>query len=96
MVRIYGFSDDLVEIEGAGRWDDEYGCYNRDAIIYFDDGTVLRMTYDDGRWKAVVENKGTANYRITKLVDGDDYYSDLFEIDDTCIFNVRMEDVQDG
>ncbi len=89
-ISVYGASDDLVEIEGSGSWDDEYNCYDQDVIIYFDEGTVLRMTYD-GAWKAVVENNGSASHRIIKLIDGDDYYSDLFEIDDTRIINVRQE-----
>ena len=89
-IKIYGYSDDIVEIEGDSRWDDEYDCYDQDVIIYFNDCTVLRMHYD-GAWKATVENKGAAKYTITPLIENDDYYSDLFEIHDTWILNIRKE-----
>ena len=89
-ISVYGASDDLVEVEGAGKWADEYDCYDQDVIIYFNDCTVLRMHYD-GAWKATVENKGASEYTITPLIESDDYYSDLFEIHDTWILNVRKE-----
>jgi len=92
VIKVYGASDDLVEVEGDKNWEDEYGCYDKDVIIYFNDCTVLRMHYD-GAWKATVENKGSSEYTITPLIDDDDYYSDLFEIHDTWILNVRTEDV---
>lgn len=29
MVKVYGVSDDLVEIEGSSYWNDEIGCYKK-------------------------------------------------------------------
>ena len=43
MVKVYGCSDDLVEIEGSTCEEDEIGCYDRDVLIYFVDGTVIRV-----------------------------------------------------
>lgn len=93
MIKVSGYSDDVVEIEGALYWpgeNDEIDAYDQDVIIYFRDGTILRMTYD-GAWKAVVEKEGTAKYTIEKLVHNDDYYSDLFSIETDKIVNVRKE-----
>ena len=93
MIKVSGYSDDLVEIEGALYWpgeNDEIDAYDQDVIIYFRDGTILRMTYD-GAWKAVVEKEGTAKYTIEKLIQNDDYYSDLFTIETDKIINVRKE-----
>ena len=88
MIKVSGYSDDLLEIEGATLWDYEIGAYDQDVIIYFRDGTVLRMAYD-GAWKAVVEKEGTAKHTIEKLIRNDDYYSDLFTIETDKIINVR-------
>lgn len=96
MIKVSGYSDDIVEIEGAIYWpgkNDEIDAYDQDVIIYFCDGTILRMTYD-GAWKAVVEKKGTAKYTIEKLIQNDDYYSDLFTIETDKIINVRKKDAK--
>lgn len=48
MIRIYGASDDLVEIEGHPDGD-EVGCYDEDVLIQIGDeetgGVVIRMSY---------------------------------------------------
>ena len=88
MIKVSGYSDDVVEIEGATVWDDEIDAYDQGVIIYFRDGTILRMSYD-GAWKAVVEKEGTAKHTVEKLIQNDDYYSDLFTIETDKIINVR-------
>lgn len=93
MIKVSGYSDDMVEIEGAIYWpgkNEEIDAYDQDVIIYFNDGTILRMHYD-GAWKAVVEKKGTAKHTIEKLIQNDDYYSDLFTIEIDKIIKVRRE-----
>lgn len=90
MIKVSGYSDDLVEIEGCTQWNDEIDAFDQDVIIYFRDGTILRMTYD-GAWKAVVEQRGTAKHTIEKLIRDDDYYSDQFTIETDKIINVRRE-----
>lgn len=85
MTRIYGCSDDLVELEGTAYPDDEIGCYDNDVRIWFEDGTVIRCGYNKpgmGVWYIVVESSGTATQELTICTDEDaEIYSDIFEID---------------
>lgn len=49
MIRIYGASDDLVEIEGHPDGD-EVGCYDKDVCILIGDttaGLAVRMSYGE-------------------------------------------------
>lgn len=84
MVRVYGCSDDLVEIEGSNYYEDEIGCYNQDVIIVFEDGTQIRVGYSKGNiavWYIVVECEGTAEHNLCICNDENaDIYSDIFEI----------------
>ena len=88
MVKVYGYSDDLVEIEkiDGGKYEyDEIGCYEKNVRLRFADGTVIIIGYckpNLGVWWIKVEQKGTANQRLTICEDEDaDPYSDVFEID---------------
>ncbi len=86
MVKVYGCSDDLVEIEGTKYMDDEIGCYNCDVSIWFTDGTEILVSYGKpgygGVWGITVENEGSAEQKLTECFDEDaDIYSDIFEID---------------
>ena len=52
ITKIYGASDDLIEIEGVIT--DEFNYYNDDdeAYLAFSDGTLLSVEYDkDGIWR---------------------------------------------
>ena len=85
MVKVYGESDDLVEIEGSKYLDDEIGCYKCDVMIRFTDGTEILVSYGKpgygGIWGIAVENKGSADQKLTECFDEDaDIYSDIFEI----------------
>ena len=84
MVRVYGCSDDLVEIEGSNYYEDEIGCYNQDVIISFEDGTQIRIGYGKGDlavWYIIVEREGTSEYNLYICSDEDaDIYSDILEI----------------
>ena len=90
MVKIFGHSDDLVEIEGSGYKENEIGCFDKDVRIRFLDGTVIRVGYpkrsllgdDVAIWGIKVEKHGTANYRL-ELCDNEDadLYSDVFTIE---------------
>lgn len=84
MVRVYGCSDDLVEIEGSNYYEDEIGCYNQDVIISFEDGTQIRIGYGKGDlavWYIIVEGEGTSEYNLYICSDEDaDIYSDILEI----------------
>jgi len=68
--KIYGVSDDLIEIEGE--ISDEVGCYGhtRPINISVSDGTTATIVYD-GEWKIKVKTEGG---KFIKVVDsvGDD------------------------
>ena len=85
MVKVYGASDDLVEIENSKYKEDEIGCYDHDVRIRFLDGTVIRVGYPkDGLaiWWIEIEKQGTAKQKLTICEDEDArIYSDIFEID---------------
>lgn len=85
MIKIYGASDDLVEIEGSNYKEDEIGCYERDVRIRFTDGTIIRIGYSKSNiavWYIEVESQGTAKQILSVCIDEEaDPYSDVFEID---------------
>ena len=85
MVKVYGASDDLVEIENSQYKEDEIGCYDYDVRIRFLDGTIIRVGYPkDGLaiWWIEIEKQGTAEHKLTVCDDEDArIYSDIFEID---------------
>ena len=60
MVKIYGASDDLIEVEGDIR--EEFSAYLDDGkskVLAFSDGTLLRMVYDhDGIWRITIVELG--------------------------------------
>ena len=85
MVKVYGASDDLVEIENSKYKEGEIGCYDQDVRIRFIDGTAIRVGYPkDGLaiWWIEIEKQGTAEHNLTICNDEDArIYSDIFEID---------------
>lgn len=85
MVKIYGVSDDLVEIEGSAYKADEIGCFNSDVRIRFVDGTVIRIGYPKANaaiWWIEVEEQGTAEQELILCRDEDARIcSDIFKID---------------
>ena len=85
MTRVYGASDDLVEIENSLYSDAEIGCFNRDVRLEFYDGTIIRIGYpkeDAAIWWIEVEKQGTATQELSVCNDEDaEIYSDIFEID---------------
>ena len=82
MVKVYGASDDLVEIENSKYKEDEIGCYDHDVRIRFFDGTVIRVGYPkDGLaiWWVEIAKQGTAEQKLTICDDEDArIYSDIF------------------
>lgn len=91
MVKIYGCSDDLVEIEGSKYYENEIGCYNAQVRIWFEDGTVILVSYgkDCGAiWEILVEKDGLSKHEVILCYDEDaDIYSDIFEIDSEIIWH---------
>ena len=96
MILVSGYSDDMVEAaffgpDGKCQWEDEWGSWENDTLLTFDDGTVLRMSYRNGTWRAVVEKEGTAKHTVRMLDYNGDYYSDEFEIVADRITDIRKE-----
>lgn len=85
MIKVYGASDDLCEIEGSTYKEDEIDCYERDVRLRFTDGTIIRVGYpkaDVATWWIEIEKQGTALQSLTVCNDEDArIYSDIFEID---------------
>ena len=85
MVKVYGASDDLVEIENSQYKEDEIGCYDHDVRIRFLDGTVIRVGYPKeglAIWWIEIEKQGTEEHNLTICNDEDArIYSDIFETD---------------
>ena len=84
MIRIYGASDDIVEIEGDII--EEFSLYknddgNRKWVFAISDGTLLGIEYD-GLWRIKVILPGLAEYKKTfEAIDPDsDKYSDVIEL----------------
>lgn len=85
-VKVYGASDDLIEVDGAiseefsyPAGDDDEGC-----LLAFSDGTVLRVCYaTDGAWRITPVVRGSAEYRkVFEPANGDDdKYSDEVELE---------------
>jgi hypothetical protein len=66
-VRVYGHSDDLIEIEGD--LSEEFGAYDSDPIyLGFSDGTVLAVDYTD-EWRISIRVRGSADLQITTAAD---------------------------
>lgn len=84
-VKVYGYSDDLVAIEGSRYKENEIDCFEQDVRIRFADGTIIRVGYskpDMAVWYIIIEKKGTAVQTLTICHDEDaEVYSDVFEID---------------
>ena len=95
MIRIYGASDDLVEIEGSKYQEDEIGCYEANVRIWFEDGTVIRVGYpkECGAVSWIeIEKTGDAYKMIQYCSDEDaEIYSDIFEIDSEIVRHEVIE-----
>ena len=85
MIRIYGYSDDLVEVERDGQFHKEVDAYDVDIRFEFSDGTQIRVGYckpELGIWYIIVEKQGSAEQTLDVcLVQDEESYSDEFRID---------------
>lgn len=84
MIRVYGASDDLVEVEGDIT--EEFPHYGEPVLLAFSEGTILRVVFDrDGIWRITPVFKGKA--RMTHIICNpdpldDDEYSDVVHLFD--------------
>lgn len=80
-LKIYGASDDLIEVEGD--FSEEIGCYIQDDTKYISisDGTLLEVRYDSfGRWKFCLISKSKFGTKVNIKIfanDDEDNYSDV-------------------
>lgn len=84
MTRVYGYSDDCVEIDGPHYYmPDEISCFDCDVRIWFDDGTIIRLHYGKAGkaiWGIIVEQKGSQPWHLAICDDEDArIHSDVFE-----------------
>jgi hypothetical protein len=83
MIRIYGASDDLVEVEGD--ISEEFSFYGESSYLAVSDGTVLRVDYDrDGIWRFTRVSRGKSRlvHTIQTIDDPERGYSDVIHLFD--------------
>lgn len=80
-IKVYGASDDLVEVMGDIR--EEFSPdWDRPAALAFSDGTVLEIQYLEGVWRIRPLANGTATYSIVQApADDEDNYSDVVTLE---------------
>ena len=77
-IKIYGASDDLIEVEGDFR---EEFYYYEDSLIIVSDGTVVSVVYGDkGIWRLNVISKGACVFQKHEGEDEDSDYSDIITL----------------
>lgn len=75
-VKIYGASDDLIEVEGSVR--EEFSANDEQNYLAFSDGTLLSVRYDrEGFWRINRLREGSAAYDKREGADADHDYSDV-------------------
>ena len=84
MIKVYGSSDDLIEIEGNITKEFD-ASYDKDVndYLFFSDGTVLKIVYgedDKPFWNIRVLVQGECILNHKKATDEDSDYSDVVTI----------------
>lgn len=82
--RVYGRSDDLIEVEGP-LFSDEFGAYDKTREVHLSDGSILSVGYgkmvggvEEGIWSVKLVKQGSAFIRIEECFDADaKIYSDI-------------------
>jgi hypothetical protein len=79
LIKVYGSSDDLIEIDG-----DIYEEFNTDAgILLFSDGTLLQIHFNTlGLWKINVHRQGDAHIHWAHVASNpnSDNHSDVVHL----------------
>ena len=100
MLKIYGMSDDLIEIErivnGENKFEKELDAWETITTISFSDGTRIRVSYGkiingvkEGIWQIKVLESGSAESSLTLCNNPEaEIYSDIFCINAE-IFQIR-------
>ncbi|MDQ0376537.1 hypothetical protein [Amycolatopsis thermophila] len=81
MLKIYGASDDLIEVEGDVR--EEFDALATHRLVAVSNGVLLRVEYDqDGVWR-IKPLAGADRVHVVQAPAGDeDNYSDVATIDE--------------
>lgn len=84
MLKVYGASDDLIEVEGDIR--EEFNPSDADdpSLLAFSDGTLLQIQYGSDRlafWRITPLLYGSAKYSKTEATNEDDNYSDVVTLE---------------
>lgn len=84
MLKLYGYSDDIITIERDGKPEEELDAYDLIVTIWFDDHTGIEIGYSKpgtGIWFIRVIGQGSAKQHLTVCEDENaEIYSDVFEI----------------
>lgn len=79
ILKLYGASDDCIEIEGE--LDLEFSYQEENDKIIFPDGTIAGIEYaDEGMWKITILEKGYAAISLHEATDIDTDYSDILTL----------------
>ena len=85
MIKVYGYSDDVLCLDGAPYPSGEIDCFDSTVEVLFSDGTKIEAGYGKaqmGIWWIKILEQGTAEYTLTTCNDEEaDIYSDIFEIE---------------
>lgn len=95
MIKVYGASDDLVEIEGD--IEEEFGAYDCKGYLMFSNGVLLTIEYGDmGIWRieCLADPNNVVEIEKCPPNDDDDPYSDIANIKDDIKFVLFSTDVQ--
>ena len=92
ITKIYGASDDLIEIEGAVN-DEVNHIDAKNVLIKASDGTKAKITYDDnGEWKISVEVEGSEYFGLIHSVGDDAKHTFPYAIGCTSYSDVLLLD----
>ena len=84
---VYGYSDDLVELEGDIREEfNVYIDYLPSGYLAFSNGVLLRVVYDEeGIWRFTVLSGDSNTVTVKQCVvdNPEDAYSDVVSIEDS-------------
>ena len=82
-LKIYGASDDLIEVEGEIR--EEFSpLADEPSLLAFSDGTLLQIQYGAGNkafWRIQPLIYGSASYSKVEATDEDENYSDVVTLE---------------
>lgn len=84
MLKVYGASDDLIEIEGDIREEFYAVSGEKPTLLAFSDGTLLQVQYGGGGqafWRITPLVYGAAKYQKTEATDEDVNYSDIVTLE---------------